>query len=83
MRPMQSPRGRRLLRRVNQVTLGMDKAPEAGVGVCRCGHPREAHEHYRRGTDCATCPTGACTRFRPHRSGTRWWLLRLARRSRH
>ncbi len=22
---------------------------------CRCGHPHEAHEHYRPGTDCALC----------------------------
>ena len=28
---------------------------------CRCGHQRQAHEHYRRGTDCALCP---CQRFR-------------------
>jgi hypothetical protein len=27
---------------------------------CRCGHGRGAHEHYRGGTDCATC---ACLRF--------------------
>jgi hypothetical protein len=28
---------------------------------CRCGHLRDAHEHYRSGTDCALC---ACPRFR-------------------
>ncbi len=22
---------------------------------CRCGHDREAHEHYRRGSDCCQC----------------------------
>lgn len=30
----------------------------AGVvrsGRCRCGHEREAHEHYRLGTECALC----------------------------
>jgi len=27
---------------------------------CRCGHGRQVHEHYRGGTDCATCP---CARF--------------------
>jgi hypothetical protein len=31
---------------------------------CRCGHARAAHEHYRRGTDCALCP-GDCPRYRP------------------
>src|SRR4051812_5929400 len=28
---------------------------------CRCGHEKDAHEHYRRGTDCSGCD---CTRFR-------------------
>jgi hypothetical protein len=28
---------------------------------CRCGHDRDAHEHFRRGTDCAAC---GCGRFR-------------------
>lgn len=28
---------------------------------CRCGHDRDAHEHFRRGTDCAACD---CARFR-------------------
>lgn len=25
------------------------------VPCARCGHQREAHEHYRRGSDCAVC----------------------------
>jgi hypothetical protein len=29
---------------------------------CDCGHSAEAHEHYRRGTDCARC---GCTEFEP------------------
>ncbi|WP_176491760.1 hypothetical protein [Curtobacterium sp. 'Ferrero'] len=32
--------------------------------TCVCGHPREAHEHYRRGSDCALCD---CPRFRRRR----------------
>lgn len=37
---------------------------------CRCGHTRAAHEHYRRGSDCALCPADRpCGRFRP----TTWW----------
>jgi len=28
---------------------------------CTCGHGEQAHEHYRRGTDCALC---SCPRFR-------------------
>ena len=34
-----------------------------GISVrrpCRCGHAKDSHEHYRRGTDCATC---ACPAF--------------------
>jgi len=27
---------------------------------CRCGHPKDAHEHYRSGTDCGGC---SCARF--------------------
>jgi hypothetical protein len=29
--------------------------------ACRCSHERDAHEHYRRGTDCARCD---CVRYR-------------------
>lgn len=32
-----------------------------GSRACTCGHEVSAHEHYRRGTDCALC---GCTRFR-------------------
>jgi hypothetical protein len=28
---------------------------------CTCGHPRGAHEHYRRGCNCGLCP---CPRYR-------------------
>jgi hypothetical protein len=28
---------------------------------CRCGHVARAHEHYRRGSDCALCE---CRRYR-------------------
>ena len=31
---------------------------------CRCGHARNAHEHYRAGTDCALCRPGVCNRFK-------------------
>jgi hypothetical protein len=32
-----------------------------GARDCRCGHEGRAHEHYRRGTDCALC---TCAKFR-------------------
>lgn len=28
---------------------------------CRCSHEKAAHEHYRRGSDCAQC---GCDRYR-------------------
>ena len=40
---------------------------------CACGHGKRAHQHYRKGTDCAFCE---CGRF--HRS----ILARLGLRSR-
>jgi hypothetical protein len=36
---------------------------------CTCGHTHEAHEHYRRGSDCALCPAGSCVRFTPAADG--------------
>ena len=30
-------------------------------GQCTCGHGHPAHEHYRRGSDCALC---TCAAFR-------------------
>jgi hypothetical protein len=38
--------------------------------LCVCGHAREAHEHYRRGSDCALCGAAACTRFRADRTAS-------------
>lgn len=32
------------------------------VPSCRCGHPTDAHGHFRSGTDCAVC---GCSRYRP------------------
>jgi hypothetical protein len=39
------------------------------AALCSCGHDRDAHRHYRRGSECALCE---CTRWFP--SG---WLRRL------
>ncbi|GAA1848767.1 hypothetical protein GCM10009772_27650 [Pseudonocardia alni subsp. carboxydivorans] len=35
----------------------------ADTGLCRCGHERDAHEHYRAGTDCGVCGA-TCRAFR-------------------
>ena len=32
-----------------------------GPQECACGHATEAHEHYRRGSDCALCE---CARYK-------------------
>jgi hypothetical protein len=42
----------------------------SGPKDCRCGHAEHAHEHYRRGTDCALCQcqkfkTGAAAQSQP------------------
>jgi hypothetical protein len=36
--------------------------------LCVCGHKNEAHQHFRRGTDCSLCPVGTCKKFRPIRA---------------
>jgi len=60
-------RGRRLLSADGCGMAGQDREP-----LCRCGHGRSAHRHYRRGSDCALCD---CPRWRPH-----GWLRGLLRR---
>lgn len=37
-----------------RVVAGADAAGTVAK-TCSCGHGRTAHEHYRRGTDCALC----------------------------
>ncbi|MBO4237339.1 hypothetical protein [Pseudonocardia alni] len=37
-------------------------ATPVAVDLCRCGHERDAHDHYRAGTDCGICGT-ACRAF--------------------
>ncbi|PRY70407.1 hypothetical protein B0I08_101542 [Glaciihabitans tibetensis] len=38
-------------------------ATTPGTELCVCGHAHEAHEHYRKGTDCAVCGAGQCIKF--------------------
>jgi len=46
------------------------RLPSRGSGSksCRCGHPEGAHEHYRRGTDCALCQ---CPKFKAGAAASR------------
>lgn len=39
--------------------------------ACVCGHSREAHTHYRRGTECAICDVRTCSAFTPMGLGDR------------
>jgi hypothetical protein len=41
-----------------------DEAPRD----CRCGHGSRAHEHYRRGSDCALC---TCPKFKAGNAAAR------------
>jgi hypothetical protein len=47
------------------------RVAEAPGRLCVCGHPKQAHQHYRPGTDCALCP---CTRMkRPFTTRLFFW----------
>ena len=39
------------------------KKTEQQSNMCSCGHAREAHEHYRPGTECAICDVRSCSAF--------------------
>jgi hypothetical protein len=41
--------------------------------VCKCGHDRDAHRHYRAGSDCGRCGSANCERYRPRAP----WTTRL------
>lgn len=45
-------------------TVGISKktVPQAN-DMCECGHAYEAHEHYRKGTECSICDVRACSEF--------------------
>lgn len=50
------------------------------VKPCACGHAREAHEHYRAGSDCGVCGAtgpGACVAYRRRGGPVRRLLRKL------
>jgi hypothetical protein len=47
------------------------------VEPCACGHAREAHEHYRPGTDCGVCGATACSAYRARGGSVSSMLRRL------
>ena len=51
----------RHLHLVPLIAVALSPVAAAGQG-CTCGHTRTAHQHYRRGTDCAVCNCGRYTR---------------------
>jgi hypothetical protein len=40
--------------------VGATPSPAAMGKPCSCGHGKRAHEHYRRGSDCAMC---SCAKY--------------------
>jgi hypothetical protein len=50
---------------------------ETVVAPCVCTHAREAHEHWRRGTDCGICGPDRCSSYR-RRGGALRRVLRRA-----
>ena len=51
--------------------------PPVVVDPCVCRHAREAHEHWRRGTDCGICGPQGCSRYRRRGGAVRRFLRRL------
>lgn len=47
------------------------------VKPCACGHGKDAHEHYRPGSDCGVCGAADCEEFRPVGGTMRRALRRL------
>jgi hypothetical protein len=41
---------------------------------CRCGHPGDAHEHLRPGSDCSQCP---CMKYKKDRKEIKCKFSRL------
>jgi len=48
----------------------------APPGTCTCGHPAEAHEHYRAGDDCGACGAAVCAHYAPVDGPAKKGLLR-------
>lgn len=44
--------------------MGRSKRKSAASDTCECGHVREAHEHYRAGSECSLCDIRTCAEFR-------------------
>jgi hypothetical protein len=51
--------------------------PKVIVAPCVCGHAREAHQHYRRGSDCGACGAQDCAEFRLEGGSLRKALRKL------
>jgi hypothetical protein len=51
--------------------------PKAVVEPCVCGHARDAHQHYRPGSDCGACGARDCADYRRAGGAARQMLRRL------
>lgn len=47
------------------------------VEPCVCGHAKDAHDHYRPGTDCGACGATDCGEYRLEGGSVRRALRRL------
>jgi hypothetical protein len=47
------------------------------VKPCACGHGKDAHEHYRAGSDCGACGATLCEEYRPVGGPLRRGLRRM------
>jgi hypothetical protein len=52
------------LERVGSAADAGRRGTQRRRAVCLCGHDRKAHDHYRRGSDCALCDCAAWTSSR-------------------
>lgn len=69
----------RLVPAIGSPAVGGPPASPASHGPicpCVCGHDREAHVHYRPGTDCGACDPRDCAGFRPVGGRLRQWWRR-------
>ena len=44
----------------SRTSVRQSMAPAAMAKPCSCGHGKQAHQHYRRGSDCAMC---SCAKY--------------------
>ena len=59
--------------------ITLERNGQMAEQCCVCGHARQAHLHYRRGSECSLCD-GGCPRFR-RATAKKWFIHRLLDRA--